>query len=140
MAAPLYVDTSAVLRAIVEKGTSPAVETRIRDATALVTSRLSQVEASRAIHRLRQLDKAPETKLADAERQIGALWARCELWELTAAVCEMARNLAPAKPLRTLDALHLATFVLARQKIADLELLTVDDRLQNAAGSVADAD
>ena len=133
MAAPLYLDTSVVLRAIVEAGTSPEVEGRLRDAPALVTSRLSQVEASRALHRLRQLGKVPEAKLADAEREIASLWTRCELWELTPAVCEMARNVAPGRPLRALDALHLATFVLARENLADLELVTVDDRLQRAA-------
>ena len=132
MAAALYLDTSAVLRAAVETGTSPEVEGRLRDAPALVTSRLSQVETSRVLHRLRQLGKAPEAKLADAEREIASLWTRCELWELTPAVCKMARNVAPGRPLRALDALHLATFVLARERIAELELLTVDDRLQAA--------
>jgi hypothetical protein len=35
--------------------------------------------------------------------------------------------------LRALDALHLATFVLTRQRIAGLEFLTVDERLRAAA-------
>ena len=134
MPAPLYLDTSAVLRAILESGTSPEVESRIRDATALITSRLSLVEASRAFHRLRQLGRSSEPSLADAEREAAALWARCVLWELTSAVCETARNVVPGKPLRALDALHLATFVVAREKIPGLELLTVDERLRDAAG------
>jgi predicted nucleic acid-binding protein len=133
---PLYLDTSAVLRAILESGTSPELEARIREAPALITSRLSLVEASRAFHRLRQLGRVPEPKLADGEREVHALWTRCELWELTSAVCEAARNVAPGKPLRALDALHLATFVLAREKIAGLELLTADDRLQDACRTV----
>src|SRR5205807_1650127 len=66
----LYLDTSAVLRSIVESGTSPDVEARIRDAAALITSRLALVEASRAFHRLRQLGRSPETRLADAEREV----------------------------------------------------------------------
>jgi predicted nucleic acid-binding protein len=130
--ASLYLDTSAVLRAVLEHGTSPEVEARIAAAPALLTSRLSLVEASRALHRLRQLERVSEAKLADAEREINSLWARCDIWELTPAVCERARQVAPGKPLRTLDALHLATFVLAREKIDDLELVTVDDRLQAA--------
>lgn len=136
MAACIYLDTSAVLRAVVENGTSPELEARIAAAPALITSRLSIVESSRAIHRLRQLGRVSETQLADAQREIDAVWARCEIWELTASVCEMARRVAPAKALRTLDALHLATFVLAREKIAGLELLTADERLQAAAGGV----
>jgi len=136
MSTCLYLDTSAVLRAIVENGTSPEVEARIAAAPALVTSRLSLVESSRALHRLRQLGRVSEAKLADAQREVSAVWARCELWELTPAVCEMARQVAPGSPLRTLDALHLATFVLARERIEGLELVTVDDRLQAALGAI----
>jgi hypothetical protein len=32
--------------------------------------------------------------------------------------------------MRTLDALHLATFALSRNEIEGLELVTVDERLQ----------
>jgi len=131
--AALYLDASAMLRAILEAGASPGIENRIRGADVLLTSRLSIVEASRAILRLRQLGQVSETKLADAEREIESLWARCDLWELTPAVCEAARRVAPAKLPRTLDALHLATFLLARQRIPDLELVTADERLQAAA-------
>jgi predicted nucleic acid-binding protein len=136
VAAVLYLDTSAVLRALLETGVSQDIEDRIRGAFALLTSRLSLVEAARALHRLRQLGQISESRLADAEREVGALWARCQIWELTPAVCEAARQVAPGKPLRTLDALHLATYVLARQKIADLELVTSDARLANAAETI----
>ena len=136
MASCLYLDTSAVLRAILENGTSPEVEAQIAAAPALVTSRLSLVESSRALHRLRQIGNVSEVELADAQREVGAVWARCELWELTPSVCERARQVAPGTSLRTLDALHLATFVLAREKIEGLELVTADDRLQEALEAV----
>ena len=127
---------SAVLRAILESGVSPDLEARIARAPVLITSRLSLVESSRALHRLRQLGQISETKLADADRELSAVWARCELWELTPSVCERARQVAPAKSLRTLDALHLATFVMARERIEDLELVTADQRLRSALEAV----
>jgi predicted nucleic acid-binding protein len=37
------------------------------------------------------------------------------------------------RPLRALDAIHLATFVLARRRLQALELLTADERLAEAA-------
>jgi predicted nucleic acid-binding protein len=132
MCACLYLDTSAVLRAVLETGTSPEIEELISAAPALITSRLSLVESSHALHRLRQIGQVSEARLADAQREINAVWTRCELWELTPSVCERARQVAPGKSLRTLDALHLATFVLARECIEGLELVTVDDRLQAA--------
>ena len=72
MSACLYLDTSAVLRAVLESGTSPEVEDLIAAAPALITSRLSLVESSRALHRLRQLGQVSEAKLADAPGAIGA--------------------------------------------------------------------
>ena len=69
----LYLDTSAVLRAVVETGTSPAVEERIRGAKLLVTSRLSLVEAARALVRLRLSSASSEARLGDAERDLSSL-------------------------------------------------------------------
>lgn len=134
MESPLYLDSSAVVRAIVESGTSPELDARFRSATSLITSRLSLVESSRAIARLRALGSSSETLLADAERSIDDLWPRCEIWEMDERVCELARTIAPTTGLRTLDALHLATFQLARRRFEGLEMLTADSRLRAAAG------
>lgn len=131
-AAAVYLDSSAILRAVLEAGMTPAVERKIDEARLLVSSRLSQVECARALLRLREAGGPPAARLADAERELASLWARCELWEITKAVCELACRVAPTKPLRTLDAIHLATFLLARQKIEGLELLTTDRRLEEA--------
>jgi predicted nucleic acid-binding protein len=129
----LYLDTSAVLRAVLETGTSPPVEERIRSARLLVTSRLSLVESCRAFLGLRALGEIPEQRLADAERDVEAIWSRCELWEITPTVCETACAVATARPLRALDAIHLATFVVARRRLGDLEFLSTDTRLLDAA-------
>jgi predicted nucleic acid-binding protein len=134
MTTALYLDTSAVLRALLEGGTSPEVEKRIKQATLLVTSRLSLVEAARAVHRVRTQGLVSEQALADATRELEALWARCDVWGLTTQVCELAERVAPTRSLRTLDALHLSTYLLARRHIEGLELLTTDQRLAEAAG------
>lgn len=132
----LYLDTSSVLRAVLETGTTPEVEEGIRAARVLITSRLSLVESARGLLRLRLRGGLSEARLADAERETESVWARCELWEISPAVCDTARVVAPGKALRALDAIHLATFVLARRRIAGLELLTVDERLRDAAAAV----
>jgi predicted nucleic acid-binding protein len=133
--AALYLDTSVALRAILEQGTTPALERRIAAAPVLVTSRLTLVEAARAVVRVRLQGGVPESRLADARRALDALWQRCELWELSPAVCDLASVLAPDRMLRTLDALHLATFLVARRRIEGLELLTADRHLEDAASS-----
>jgi predicted nucleic acid-binding protein len=134
--APLYLDTSVALRATLERGTTAEIEARIAAAPALVTSRLSLVESARALLRLRQQGSVTEGRLADARRELDALWTRCELWELTPTVCGLACHVAPDRALRTLDALHLATFLVARRRLEGLQLLTADERLEDAAGSL----
>jgi len=131
----LYLDTSVALRATLEQGTTPDIEQRIAAAPVLVTSRLSLVESARALLRVRLDARVAESRLADVRRELDALWHRCELWELSHAVCDLAALLAPGRPLRTLDALHLATFLLARRRVEGLELLSADQRLEDAASS-----
>ena len=120
---------------MLEAGTTPVLEQRIAAASVLITSRLSLVEAARAMLRLRALGRVAEERLADTGRQLDALWARCDVWELSREVCDLASQVAPAKALRTLDALHLATYLLARRRIAGIELETTDERLADAAGA-----
>ena len=129
----LYLDSSAILRPVLESGLAPEIERQIGEAEVLVTSRLSLVETARAFVRVRLLGERTEAAVADAERAVEALWRRCEIWELTREVCERAETVAPGRPLRSLDALHLATFSLARREIAGLVLVTADERLRSAA-------
>jgi predicted nucleic acid-binding protein len=128
----LYLDTSAVLRAVLERGLTPDHEERIGAARFLITSRLALVETARAFTRLRA-DGVSETLIADAAREADSIWARCAVWELTSAVCDRAASVAPGRALRTLDALHLATWLLARREFgSELGLLTADARLEAA--------
>jgi predicted nucleic acid-binding protein len=136
MASIVYLDSSAILRPVLEQGFSPDVEKRINDAGVLITSRLSLVETARAFLRVRLLGERPEAVVADAEREVATLWRRCEIWELTREVCEHAELVAPRTIIRSLDALHLATFAIARREIEELEFLTADRRLQAAAEAV----
>jgi predicted nucleic acid-binding protein len=131
----VYVEPSAVLRAVLEHGMSPEVASRLGAARYLITSRLSLVESARALSGLR-ISGQPEKLLADAAREVDSVWARCTIWELTPALCELASQVAPQQPLRTLDALHLATWVLARRRLGEVALLTTDDRLERASQSV----
>jgi len=132
----LYLDTSAVLRAVLESGTTPEVEERIKRADRLFTSRLSLVEAARAFQRLRADGILSEESLADAARTVDGLWARCHIMELSPEVCALASTVSPGIGLRTLDALHLASYLFARRRVGDVALLTVDSRMRAAAGAI----
>ena len=128
-----YLDASVALRATLEAGLDPASEAQLAAADVLVTSRLSLVETSRALIRARELGRLSEVQRADVQHELDRVWSRCHVWEITPAICERAMSVAPATGLRTLDAIHLATFLEARRRLGpELELLTADDRLRRA--------
>lgn len=54
-------------------------------------------------------------------------------FDLGAEVVERARRPFPAEPIRTLDAVHLATALLARSLVPDLAVLTLDQRVRRSA-------
>lgn len=116
----IYLDTSAFLKLVRDEAESPAMGQYIGDREDLVSSALLIVEARRGM-----LRKNPR-KLPEVDVVLG----RVDTVEMSAAILEDASRL-PDPPLRSLDAIHLATAMLLRQ---DLDvLLTYDDRLAEAA-------
>lgn len=125
----LYVDTSVLLRVVLgERG-------RLREWTRSerwVSSELVRLESLRTIDRarvqLRLADRALSTRRAAVLEHLRAF----ELVGLQAAVLERAANPFPTS-LGTLDAIHLASALLARDRYPDLVLATHDEELAIAA-------
>jgi hypothetical protein len=53
--------------------------------------------------------------------------------ELDAAIEERARRAFPVEPVRTLDAIHLATATLANSLVPELTVLSLDRRIRASA-------
>ena len=119
----IYLDTSVVLARLLAEDRSPP------DAfwsQTFVASRLLEFEVFNRIHA-----RAAQATHGDAARQ---LVDRANLLEMSAEV--LGRALLPfAQPVRTLDALHLATMVFLRSRGLLPALATYDPRLAAAAVS-----
>lgn len=129
-----YLETSALLRVLLEQGEGEEILAHVNRADRLLTSRLTRIECERALLRL-AIDRAatPEA-LSRVEQEMAALFDRMEVLEISAEIAELAGRIAPASPLRSLDAIHLATWQIARRLAPELDLLTADRRLAAAAG------
>jgi predicted nucleic acid-binding protein len=55
------------------------------------------------------------------------------IFDVDTGVTERARRPFPAAPIRTLDAIHLATAVTARALVPELAVLTLDERVRRSA-------
>ena len=117
----IYLDTSVALAHLLAEDRVPN-ESLWREP--LIASRLLQYELWTRIHARR-----PAAAVSEAAR---ALLGRVDLVELAAPV--LARALEPFPlPVRTLDALHLATMEFLGSQGLAIRLATYDERLAKAA-------
>jgi predicted nucleic acid-binding protein len=133
---PIVIDSSAIVAAVLEKGLSSKALRAITESSALIVSRLALVETGRALCRAHAEKRITAPGLVRAQIEVEELWSRCEIWELTRAVCKEAKEMAPHSALHTLDALHLATFFAVKRKLPLAKLLSLDARMLDAAGQL----
>jgi predicted nucleic acid-binding protein len=120
----IYLDSSVALAQLFGEGRSPP-DALWREP--LVSSRLLEYEVWNRVN-ARGLDAT----LGDSARM---LIGRLRLIELTPPVLARALRPFPA-PLRTLDALHLATIEFIRAQGETVELASYDNGLVGAAGAL----
>lgn len=129
----LFLDTSAVLKVVFNEPGAEDVVARMRAAPRLIASRLVRLEAERAVHRLVQRQPAAEQARPLLEHALRELWPQVNMWDISEDICALAGRIAPQSHLRSLDAIHLATWQRARSQHGDLEFLTFDERLKALA-------
>lgn len=125
-----YVETSALLRALLDGD-----EARQADISGegLVTSALTFVEAARAISRARREQRLGAREAREAERQLAAFERGCDVIALDDEVLRRAREDFPVEPVRSLDAIHLASARVLDDALGGLEIASCDERVRRNA-------
>jgi predicted nucleic acid-binding protein len=125
------VETSALLRVLLDgdAGLRPEIS-----GAGLVTSALTFVEAARAIVRARRERRLDARSAREAERQLAAFERACDVVAMDDEVLRRAREELPVEPVRSLDAIHLASVRVLDDELGGVEVVSCDDRVrQNAA-------
>jgi predicted nucleic acid-binding protein len=128
----LYAESSAVLAWLLGEPAGKPVGEVLRSAQQVAASELVILECERALVRgitLREIDEATAADLRARLHQAAAHW---QVWRVSPDIMERARHPFPAEPVRTLDALHLASALAVRSAIPGMELLSLDDRIRRA--------
>ncbi len=118
----LYIDSSALVKLVIEEPESNELESHVADDVALATSRIALVEVPRATRLANPAEEVQE----ETRRLLGS----CLLVATGDRVLRSAAELT-SREVRTLDAIHLAT---ALYIDAD-ELVAYDRRLLAAAAT-----
>jgi predicted nucleic acid-binding protein len=129
-----YAETSAVLRWLFAETGGEALRATLAAARKVTSSRLTLIETRRVVRRAEREGRMTAAQCADVLAvfaQAASTWA---ILEVSAEVAHRAEDRFPNEPVRTLDAIHLASALFLRQSFPDLVVMTADDRVRaNAA-------
>ena len=127
--AVLYFESSAVLTWLLDEPNADVVDQAVATSEAVTTSTLTLVEGNRVLARAESqnlIGQADRRRLRGLLTRVSAKWL---LIELTASIRSRAGEPFPVEPIRSLDAIHLATALEAQEIYPDLEILTFDQRI-----------
>lgn len=127
----LYVESSAILAWIFGEAAGDHSRKVINSVRPIVSSTLSVLEVERAVRRALSTRAITES---DAVKLQGLFRSVCRGWEFMEMTPEIQRRAAepfPLEPLRSLDALHLATVLSFLELYNDLTVLSFDARIRD---------
>lgn len=130
MAAFLYAESSAILAWLLGEVRGDDVTKALAAASHVVASDLTVIECERVLIRAWSTGLISEAQRADQATvltRVAAHWTRLRVDD---EVLTRARRPFPIEPVRTLDALHLASALVARSALPGLQLLALDQRVR----------
>ena len=129
----LYAESSAVLAWLLDEPAGPSVREALAGAEIVLASDLTLLECDRALIRLSSTRRMREAQAAAERARLAHVASHWMLLSLSADVIERARHPFPVEPIRTLDAVHLASGLVARLTVPDIAFLTLDSRVRSCA-------
>jgi predicted nucleic acid-binding protein len=126
-----YIETSALLAALLERDAE--ARTAVGAHGRRVTSALTFAEASRAIVRARTTGRLTADEARAAVRTLVVFERRVDVVAVTDAVLTRAGRPFPVEPIRTLDAIHLATVDILGEAPQLVTLVSRDARVRDNA-------
>jgi uncharacterized protein len=132
----VYAESSAVLAWLLGEPTAPAVRAILAGAERVVASALTPLECGRALARGRAAGTLSPDDARDAARLLERATRGWALLELTGTPLERAARPFPVEPVRTLDALHLASALEFHAALGALTMLSLDERIRENAGAL----
>ena len=126
-------ETSALLAWLLNQNGGDDVRSRSGSARHIVTSSLTLAETERALVRA---EVGQALRAAEVQKLLGHLHRLSSKWtemQVTPDVLSRAGQRFPVEPVRTLDAIHLATALIFSRAIEDLQVLSLDRRIRDNA-------
>lgn len=132
----VYVESSAILAWLLDEESASRVREVLTSAEVVIASDLTLIESDRVLLRAVALGDLTEAEGADRRGHLMTAAAHWHVLRISPEIVDRARQPFPGEPIRTLDAIHLASALVARGALPGLALLSLDDRIRRAAGQL----
>ena len=129
----LYAESSAVLAWLPDEPTAPSVRRVLSEAEFSVASDQTLIACDRVLLRAVALEELTEAEAADHRANLILAAAHWQVLRIAGEIVDRSRQPFPGDPIGTLDAIHLASLLVARSAVVGLRLLSLDDRVRQAA-------
>ena len=127
----LYAETSAVLSWLLGEQKGETVRGLLATAEVVVASELTLVECDRVLIRASGSAQLATAKASALRARLNRAAAHWILLRLSEEILERARRPFPEEPIRTLDALHLASALETWSLMPETSLLALDHRVRH---------
>lgn len=132
----VYAESSAVLAWLLGEPVAGKVRRILAGADRVVASTLTGVECARGLSRARAAGRLGARDELAALRLLDVAESNWDVHDLSDRVLARGRARFPAEPVRTLDALHLATAQIFQEGLGRVTMLTLDDRIRTNAAAL----
>lgn len=129
----VYAESSAILAWLLDEPASSDVRKVLGGADVVVASDLTLIESDRVLVRAAVLGELTQAEAADRRAHLMRAASHWHVLRIGPEVVDRARQPFPSEPIRTLDAIHLASALVARSALPGLELVSLDERIRKAA-------
>jgi uncharacterized protein with PIN domain len=132
----VYAETSAVLAWLLGERSGAQVAAFLRPPGAVVASDLTLIECERALRRLARERPHSERDVEALRARLAAVSAGWAVEPIARPVVDRAMAPFPHDAIRSLDAIHLATAVVVRASLGEVDMLSLDDRVRSNAAAL----
>ena len=130
----VYLDTSSLVKLQVKEDGSHKVSAEISNASAVFTSIVAYAESRAAFARQYRDRQLTKKEFSSVKNIFDVDWKRFIIIGINQEISCLAGDLAEKYALRGFDSIHLASFLSAKKKTAQvIHFSSFDERLNNAA-------
>lgn len=126
----VYAESSAVLAWLLGEPAADQVREILTNAERVVSSAMTGVECARGLARARADGRLSARDELATLRLLDVAESTWDVHDLADRVLARARSRFPVEPVRTLDALHLATAAVFLEELRQATVLSLDERVR----------